>query len=405
MSETPFTIKLANRMNLLPDYMFVKLNALRQQKRREGMDLIDMSMGNPKDPTPSPIVDKLVEVVRDPRNHRYSVAAGLYNLRNELAKYYKAQFDVTLEPEKEIIFTIGSKEGFSHLCLALIGEGDTAIIPAPTYPIHTYAVLLAGGNTIRVPVENDELFLQGVDNACRTLVPKPKILFMNYPHNPSAKVAEIPFFEEVVKLARKHNLIVVHDFAYSRITYDGFEQPSFLQARGAREVGVEFGTMSKAYNMAGWRIGYAIGNQEIIKALNRIKGYYDYGIFQAIQIASIIAIRDCQDYVKAQQQIYQERRDAVVHGLRNAGWDIDPPMGGMFAWVRIPEEFRAEGSYNFAMRLIEEANVVVSPGVGFGDEGEGYLRFAFVENTLRLKQAMRNIKTHFSVKSAVKKAQ
>jgi len=397
MSETPYTIRFAQRMDQLPDYMFGKINALRQERRREGMDLIDMSMGNPIDPTPQPIVDKLIEVVQDPRNHRYSVASGIYNLRNEMAKYYQAQYDVKLKPAEEIIFTIGSKEGFSHLCLALIDKGDTAFIPAPSYPIHTYSVLLAGGNTIRLPVEDDEAFLRGIDENCRTHQPKPKVVFLNYPHNPTGKTATLEFFNEVVKLARRHNLIVVHDFAYARIEYDGFKSPSFLQAKGAMDVGVEFGTMSKAYNMAGWRIGYALGNREIIQALNRIKGYYDYGIFQAIQIASIIAIRDCQNQVEEQVDLYAKRRDVIYQGLLSAGWEVTAPLGGMSFWVKIPPPWIGEGSFQFTMRLIEEAGLVVSPGIMFGAEGEGYLRLALVENEKRLKQGMRSLKAAFSV--------
>lgn len=397
MKQAKPSIHLADRMSQLPDYLFGKINAMRQEKRREGEDLIDMSMGNPIDPTPDPIVDKLVEVVRDRRNHRYSVSEGIYNLRNEIAKYYKAQYAVSLEPEEEVIFTIGSKEGFSHLCLALLGPGDLAIVPAPSYPIHTYSVILAGGGTIRLRVEDDEEFLRDVSITCTRHSPAPKVLFLNYPHNPTGKCVELDFFKEVVRLARRHDLIVVHDFAYARLTFDGYEAPSFLQVPGAKEVGVEFGTMSKAYNMAGWRIGYALGNREIIQALGRIKGYYDYGIFQAIQIASIIAIRDCQDQVLEQRDRYCRRRDVVVDGLRQAGWDVTPTRAAMFQWVRIPGEWVKEGSFDFALRLMEEAKVVVSPGAGFGPEGEGFLRFALVENEKRLRQGMRNIRGAFSV--------
>lgn len=396
---------LSERMRQLPEYMFEKLNVMRQQKRQAGHDVIDMAMGNPKDPTPQPIVDKLTEVVQDPRNHRYSMAAGIYNLRKELSKYYNSQFDVTLDPDKEVICTIGSKEGFSHLCLALLGEGDRAIVPAPSYPIHTYSVILAGGEPLRLRVEDDDLFLKELVHMCETLQPRPKVLFLNYPHNPTGKCVELSFFDEVVKLAKRFGLIVVHDFAYSRITFDGFEAPSFLQAKGAMEVGCEFGTMSKAYNMAGWRVGYALGNRDIIAALNRIKGYYDYGIFQAVQIASIVAIRHCQDYVARQQQSYQRRRDVVLDGLAQAGWEVETPRGGMFVWVRIPEMFAKQGSYDFAMEMMDKANVVVSPGIGFGEEGEGYVRMAIVENEKRLRQAVRNIRSKYSVQPPLKQAQ
>ncbi len=397
MTHSAFPIRLAERMALLPEYMAEKINLLRQEKRQAGMDLIDMSMGNPRDPTPQLIVDKLAEVAQDPRNHRYSVATGIYNLRRELAKYYDAQYGVQMDPEKEVICTIGSKEGFSHLCLALMGPGDKAIVPTPAYPIHSYSVILAGGETVPIRVEDSEQYLRDLVRLCETEQPRPKVLFMNYPHNPTGTCVELAFFEAVVDIARRFKLIVVHDFAYSRISFDGFAAPSFLQAKGAAELGVEFSTMSKAFNMAGWRVGYALGNREIIKALNRIKGYYDYGSFQAIQIAAIMAIRHEKEFVGPQVARYQRRRDVVVEGLRQAGWEVQAPHGGMFVWVPIPAAFRAEGSFNFAMRLLEEANVVASPGVGFGPEGEGYLRMALVENEKRLRQAMRNLRLSFSV--------
>ncbi|MDH5752514.1 MAG: aminotransferase class I/II-fold pyridoxal phosphate-dependent enzyme [Deltaproteobacteria bacterium] len=404
MTESAFPIRLAQRMSLLPDYMFAKINALRHQRRQEGLDVIDMSMGNPRDPTPQMIVDKLSEVVHDPRNHRYSVQAGIYNLRNELSKYYKQIYGVTVDPEREVIWTVGSKEGFSHLCLALIGPGDRVFVPSPAYPIHSYSVVLAGGEPIPMQIADDERFLKELADNCQHLHPRPKVLFLNYPHNPTGKCVSLDFFEEIVSLARRYELIVVHDFAYGRVTYDGFKAPSFLQAKGALEVGVEFGTMSKAYNMAGWRIGYALGNPEVIGALSRIKGYYDYGIFQAVQIASIIALRHGEEEIARQMEIYQRRRDLVAEGLAMGGWEVEKPQGGMFLWVKIPDEFAKGGSFEFAMRLLEEANVVVSPGIGFGPEGEGWLRIALVENEKRLRQAIRNIRARFSVQSALKKA-
>ena len=404
MSEPSTPVRLAERMSQLPDYLFGQINALRQEKRRGGMDLIDMSMGNPIDPTPQPIVDKLVEVVRDRRNHRYSVSEGIFNLRNELAKYYRARFDVSLDPDEEIIFTIGSKEGFSHLCLALIGPGDTAIVPAPAYPIHSYSVILAGGNIVRLRIEDDEALCRDIARVCSTHTPAPKVVFLNYPHNPTGKCVELDFFREMVRLAKRYDFIIVHDFAYSRITYDGYQAPSFLEVDGAKEVGCEFGTMSKAYNMAGWRIGYAMGNRHIIQALGRIKGYYDYGIFQAIQIASIIALRECQDFVEQQVEVYRRRRAVILNGLEQSGWEVESPRGGMFVWVKIPEPWRDEGSFAFTLRLMDEAHVVVSPGAGFGPEGEGYLRMALVENEKRLRQGMRNLRSAFSMQLPVKKA-
>ncbi len=396
MSGSAFQIRLAERMSLLPDYMFEKINTLRQEKRRAGLDLIDMSMGNPRDPTPQMIVDKLAEAVQDPRNHRYSVATGIHNLRNEVCKYYRARYGLDFEPD-DVVCTIGSKEGFSHLCLALIGPGDRALVPAPAYPIHAYSVVLAGGSAIGLDVTDEQTYPRELLHHCENTRPRPKVVFLNYPHNPTGKCVQMAFFDELVQIARRYELIVVHDFAYGRITFDGLEHPSFLQARGAREVGCEFGTLSKAYNMAGWRVGYALGNREVIQALNRIKGYYDYGIFQAVQIASIIALRHGEEDIAQQVAMYQKRRDLVVNGLRQAGWAVETPQGGMFVWVRIPEPFAAQGSYDFAMRMMEEANVVVSPGVGFGPLGEGHVRMALVENEKRLQQAMRNLRTHFAV--------
>lgn len=399
MNDSAFPIQLAARMSQLPDYMFERINQMRHAKRQAGADLIDMAMGNPRDPTPQPIVDKLVEAVQDRRNHRYSAAAGIHNLRNELAKYYAARYDVALDAATQVIATIGSKEGFSHLCLALIGQGDRAVVPAPAYPIHSYSVLLAGGESIALPVQDDEGFLRALVELCEAPGRRPKVLFLNYPHNPTGHCVSLAFFEEVVRIAQRFELIVVHDFAYGRITYDGYEHPSFLQAKGATTVGCEFGTMSKAYNMAGWRIGYAVGNADVIGALNRIKGYYDYGIFQAVQIASIIALRHGEEEIARQVATYQKRRDVVVNGLRVAGWEVEPPQGGMFVWVKIPDIYAQEGSYAFAMRLMEEANVVVSPGIGFGPLGEGHVRMAIVENEKRLQQAMRSIRHFFPVGS------
>ena len=403
MSDAEFPIRLSERMSLLPDYLFEQINTMRQEKRRAGKDLIDMSMGNPRDPTPKMIVDKMAEAVQDPRNHRYSVATGIHNLRNEVCKYYQARYDLAFSPE-DVVCTIGSKEGFSHLCLALIGPGDTALVPAPAYPIHAYSVVLAGGKSIGLNVRDEEQFLRDLVRRCENDSPRPKVLFLNYPHNPTGKCVELAFYEQVVDIARRFNLIVVHDFAYGRITFDGLVHPSFLQAKGAREVGCEFGTLSKAYNMAGWRIGYALGNRKIIAALNRIKGYYDYGIFQAVQIAGIVALRHGEQEIEKQVRIYQKRRDLVVAGLRQAGWEVEVPQAGMFVWVKIPEMYASEGSYDFAMRLMDEAGVVVSPGIGFGPEGEGYIRMALVENEKRLQQAMRGLRHHFPVPDASQKA-
>jgi alanine-synthesizing transaminase len=390
-------IKLSERMGRLPPYLFGRINALKDKKRREGADVIDMAMGNPTDPTPQPIVDKLCEVVRDSRNHRYSAAAGIYNLRREMAKYYQEEHGVKLDPDKEVICTIGSKEGFSHLCLALLGPGDTAIVPTPSFPIHSYGVVLAGGSYLGIPVYDDEEFLRKINDTCTNYFPRPKVLFLNYPHNPTAHTVDPEFFREVVAIARRHSLIVIHDFAYGEISFDGYRAPSFLATPGALEIGAEFTTMSKGYNMAGWRIGYCAGNRKIVDGLARVKGYYDYGIFQAIQIAAIIALRECRDSARAQALEYQERRDALVEGLLRIGWEgVEKPRGAMFVWAAIPAEFRELGSMTFSAKLMEDAEVAVSPGIGFGPEGEGYVRLALIENRQRIQQAVRNIKRAFT---------
>ena len=389
-------IRLSRRMEMLPPYLFASINKLKDRKRREGIDIIDMAMGNPTDATPKPIVDKLCEVVNDSRNHRYSAAAGIYNLRREVAKYYKAHWDVTLDPEHEVIATIGSKEGFSHLCLALLGPGDTAFVPTPSFPIHSYAVVIAGASYLGIPVADDEEFLRRVNDACVNLSPTPKVLFLNYPHNPTSHTVDPEFFREAVRLGKKYGLIVVHDFAYGQVCFDGYKAPSFLSTPGAMDLGVEFTTMSKTFSMAGWRIGYCAGNRKIVSALGAIKGYYDYGIFQAIQIASIIGLRDCGDLTAEQALRYQERRNTLATGLERIGWKgFDVPRAGMFLWAPIPEPFRAMGSMEFARKLMEDAEVAVAPGLGFGPEGEGWVRLALVENPQRLQQAVRQIKRAF----------
>jgi len=392
METTENFIKLSDRMEFLPPYLFGKINKVKQEKRRAGIDIIDFAMGNPSDPTPQPVIDKLREAVQDPRNHRYSITAGIYNFRRELAKYYETHYQVSLNPDDEVLGTIGSKEGVSHLSLALLGPGDTALVPVPAFPVHIYSVAIAGGNIIQVPIVEDEEFLRTIDHLCQTTFPKPKVLLLNYPHNPTTKTVEIGFFEEIVKMAKKNRLIVVHDFAYGRVTFDGYNAPSLLQVKGAKDVGVEFGTMSKSYNMAGWRVGYCAGNSTIVKALEKIKGYYDYGLFQAIQIASIIAIRDCEEYIKNQVSLYEKRRDVLCEGLNSIGWNIKKPRASMFVWAQIPDQFRAMGSLEFSVKLMEQAEVAVSPGIGFGNEGEGYLRMALVENENRIRQAIRQIK-------------
>ena len=390
--DQPFEIDVAARVRRLPPYLFAKINELMYRKRRAGDDVIDLGMGNPNDPPDERIIQKLCQAAHDPRNHRYMPSRGLFNLRRDVAARYERLYGVHLDPEHEVIATIGSKEGFSHICLALLGPGDTAIVPAPSYPVHVYGVVLAAANVISLDVTEPERFLSNVATVCEHLYPKPKVLIINFPHNPTTVTVEQAFFEDVVRLARRYRLYVIHDFAYADICFDGYHAPSFLAVPGAKEVGVEFTTMSKGYSMAGWRLGFCCGNAEMIRALATIKGYYDYGIFAPIQIAAIIALRHCEDAVQRQRAIYQRRRDVLCSGLRRIGWDITPPRATMFAWVPVPEPWRSRmGSIDFALKLLTEANVAVSPGRGFGPAGEGYLRLALVENEHRIRQAIRQI--------------
>lgn len=387
-----FDLEVASRVRGLPPYLFGKINELKYRKRRAGIDVIDLGMGNPTDPPEQWVIDKLCEAAQDTKNHRYSVASGVYNLRREVASRYEARFGVGLDPDHEVVATIGSKEGFSHMCLAVLGPGDTALVPAPSFPIHVHAVALASANVIALDVREPEPFLSNVARVCESLFPRPKILILNYPHNPSGAVVEKPFFEEIVKLAKKYHFFVMHDFAYGDVCYDGWQQPSFLSVAGAKDVGCEFTTMSKGYNMAGWRVGFACGNRQMLNALKAIKGYYDYGLFQAVQIAAIVALRHGEPGRLAQVAEYQNRRDVLVESLNRLGWNVESPKGGMFVWAPIPEPWRSKmGSIDFAMKLLEEAEVAVSPGRGFGDTGEGYLRLALIENEQRLRQAARQI--------------
>jgi len=393
VSDRNWSIDVSQRIRRLPPYLFGTLNRLRHQKRQAGVDIIDLGMGNPLDPTPGQIVEKLCEVAHDGRTHRYSQSIGIPALRREVARMYDSRYGVALNPETEIIAVIGSKEGFSHMCLALMGPGDTAVVGDPYFPIHVYGVALAGGNVINVPLGNDRAFLKRVGDVVEHLYPKPKLLILNYPHNPTAMtVDDAGFFEEVVAMVNREGIMVIHDFAYGRTCFDGYVAPSFLQAGGAKEVGVEFTTMSKPYNMAGWRIGFCAGNAEMLQALATIKGYYDYGVFTPIQVASIIAMRTGEPSIRAQAEIYQKRRDIVVDGLRKVGWHVDSPRASMFVWAKVCDEhLGGQGSIDFCLRLMDEAEVAISPGRAFGENGEGCVRIALVENELRLKQAVRNI--------------
>ncbi len=395
-----FEIQLASRVLRLPPYLFGRINRLLYEKRRAGNDVIDLGMGNPSDPPEGVVVEKLTEAAHDPNNHGYSTSNGIINLRREVASKYHRNYGVRLDPDHEVMVCLGSKEGFSHMCLATMGPGDTAIVPAPYFPVHTYAIALASGNVIALEVADSEKFLRNIAYTCQHLYPRPKLLIINYPHNPSTKTVEPEFFVEIVKLAKQYGFMVISDFAYADIAFDGYQPPSFLSAPGAADVGVEFTTMSKGYNMAGWRVGFCCGNAEMVKGLGVIKGYYDYGMFQAVQIAAIVALRDTEAAVEKQAKLYKRRRDVLAEGLRRIGWDVEKPKAGMFLWAQVPEIWSQRmNTLDLAMYLLEHGDVAVSPGSGFGPSGEGYLRLALVENENRLRQAVRQIgrcQDHFS---------
>jgi alanine-synthesizing transaminase len=394
MEKQPFKIDVSPRIQRLPPYLFGRINKMKYEKRVAGIDIIDLGMGNPTDPTPECVVEKLAEAARDPRNHRYSVSTGIAGLRREVALKYKRKYGVDLDPETEVIATIGSKEGFSHLCLAMLGPGDTIVVGDPAFPIHIYAPAMAGANVIRVPLGNDQAFLDRIEKVFVEIYPRPKLLILNYPHNPTAMtIDDGSFWERAVDLCRRHGVMMISDFAYGEINFDDYVAPSALSAAGAKDLCVEFTTMSKSYNMAGWRCGFCAGNADMIKALATIKGYYDYGMFQPIQIASVIAMRECQSTPAEQSKLYQERRDVVCAGCDKLGWTYDKPRASMFVWAKInPEHYKSgEGTIDFCLRMMDEAEVALSPGRAFGEHGEGYVRIALVENEQRLAQAMRNL--------------
>jgi alanine-synthesizing transaminase len=380
------------RIKRLPPYVFSIIDGMKMEARHRGEDIVDFGMGNPDLPTPPHVVAKLIEAAAKPANHRYSVSRGIYKLRVAIAKWYQRRYGVTIDPDSEAIVTIGAKEGLSHLAWATIDPGDVVLCPSPTYPIHQYAVILAGGDLRCIPLTTSEEFFGNLDEAIRQTWPKPKMLIISFPHNPTTQVVELDFFEKVVKAAKEHNFLVVHDLAYADLTFDGYQAPSFLQAAGAKDVGVEFFSLSKSYNMPGWRVGFCVGNQEIVQALARIKSYLDYGIFQPIQIAAIAALDGPQECVEEICSMYQKRRDSLLDGLDRAGWHIPRPKGTMFVWAEIPEPAKKMGSVEFCKYLLKEAQVAVSPGIGFGQYGDEHVRFALIENEHRTKQAVRKIK-------------
>ena len=380
------------RVGRFPPYVFAQVNALLASARRAGEDVIDLGMGNPDIATPEPIVDKLIEAAGNPRNHRYSMSRGLPKLRRAICDWYERCYDVVLDPETEALAVIGAKEGLSHLMWILLEPGDSCLVPEPTYPIHTYAPMLAGANVIRVPLSLDADFFRNLTEAFDNTSPSPRVVIVSFPHNPTTATVQLEFFERLVDFARRHDVLIVHDMAYADLVFDAERAPSLLQVPGARDVGVEFFSMSKSYSMAGWRLAFMCGNSEIVGGLGRLKSYLDYGVFQPIQIAGIIALNEMTEAPKQIRETYRGRRDALVSGLSRAGWEIPTPPATMFAWAPIPDRFKDMGSLEFSKMLITKAKVAVSPGIGFGRAGDGHVRFALVENEHRIRQAVRGIK-------------
>ncbi len=384
------------RIKRLPPYVFNAIGDLCLKARRAGEDVIDFGMGNPDGATPPHIVSKLVEAATKPPNHRYSVSRGVFKLRRAITDWYARRYGVELDPDSEAIVTIGSKEGIGHMALAILDQGDVVLAPTPTYPIHQYGCVIAGAQVHGVPLRYGEEFFDHLTEVVARCWPRPKFLIMNFPHNPTTATVTPAFMERVVEFAHEHELMVAHDFAYADLCFDGYRAPSFMAAPGAREIGVEFFTLSKSYNMPGWRVGFAVGNREMIAALSRLKSYFDYGMFAPVQVAAIAALNGPQDCVNDIVEMYRRRRDALVDGLNRAGWPVEKPRATMFVWAPIPEPFRAMGSLEFAKFLLAEARVAVSPGVGFGADGDGFVRFALIENEHRIRQAVRGIRHAFN---------
>ena len=380
------------RISRLPPYVFGIVRDLLIEARRQGEDIVDLGMGNPDLPTPKHIVSKLVEAARNPKNHRYSASKGIYNLRVAISAWYKRRYNVDIDPDEEVVVTMGAKEGIGHLVLATISQGETVFVPNPAYPIHSYSVVISGGDLRTIPLLPKEEFFERLSIAVKTTWPLPRMLIISFPNNPTTEVVELDFFEKIVGFAREHDLMIVHDLAYADLAFDGYKAPSFLEAAGAKDVGVEFFSLSKSYSMAGWRVGFAVGNRKMINALGRIKSYFDYGVFQPIQIASIIALNEGDDEVPDIVEKYRMRRDVLCEGLYRLGWEVEKPKATMFVWAKIPQQYAAMGSIEFSKLLLKEAKVATSPGIGFGEFGEGHVRFALVENEHRIKQAVKGIK-------------
>jgi len=380
------------RIQKLPPYVFAVINEMKAKARAAQQDVVDLGMGNPDGQTPRVIVSKLVEAARNARNHRYSQSKGIPRLRDEIVQRYARNYGVALDPEKEAIVTIGAKDALAHLLFAVIGPGDVVVSPNPCYPIHQYGVIMAEGEACTVPMPNPAAFLNSLEDLYRKSAKPPRMILISFPHNPTTQCVDLDFFKEIIRMASQHGTMVLHDFAYADIGFDGYKPPSILEVEGAKEVAVEIFSMSKSYNMAGWRVGFCLGNPKMIAALARIKSYLDYGVFQPIQIASIIALRECEEDTHKIRAMYQKRRDVLIQGLCRAGWPVEPPRGSMFVWAPLPERFRHLGSLEFSKLMMEKALVAVSPGVGFGPLGEGFVRFALIENPHRIRQATTAIK-------------
>ncbi len=380
------------RIDRFPPYVFSIVNDLKMQARRAGEDIVDLGMGNPDIPTPEPVVAKLQEAAANPRNHRYSASRGIPKLRRAICDLYERNWGVSLDPDTEAVATIGAKEGLSHLAWVLVEPGDSVLVPEPTYPIHTYAMILAGATVISVPLELGSDFFSDLVRAYERSEPRPRVILCSFPHNPTTSVVTLELFEQLVDLARSRDLVIVHDLAYADLVFDAEHAPSLLQVPGAKECSIEFFSMSKSYSMPGWRLAFGVGNRELVGALAKLKSYLDYGVFQPIQIAGIIALNECTEAPKQIREIYRARRDVLCDGLARAGWDIPVPPATMFAWARIPEPFRAMGSLGFTKHLLARGKVAVSPGIGFGRAGDGHVRFALVENEHRTRQALRGIR-------------
>ena len=380
------------RINGLPPYVFAIINELRDSARHAGRDVIDMGFGNPDIPSPEIAVEKLAEAARNPRNHRYSSSRGIPKLRLAIANLYLRRFDVELDPDTEVVTTIGAKEGLSHVMWVLVGPGDTALVPTPSYPIHIYAPLFAGADVQQVRLGPDQDFFGNLMESWESTWPRPRVIVFSFPHNPTTECVDLAWMQRIVDFAREHDVVLVHDFAYSDTAFDGYQPPSILQVPGAKDVAVELYTLTKSFSMAGWRVAFLVGNSEIVAALTKLKSYLDYGTFQPIQIASIVALNEAPDYPKFVNEIYQSRRNVLCDGLRRIGWPVEPPRGTMFVWAPIPESYREQGSLEFAKYLVTDAEVATSPGVGFGKGGEGFVRFALIENEQRIAQGIRTLR-------------